>query len=145
MPDNNFNRRNRFIYSLLGVAFVLFSGFVYTQAVPENVTSTDPKAVHGKMLWQQKNCSSCHQLYGLGGYLGPDLTNVISTKSKGRNYAAAILKTGTQVMPNFHLNDTEIEALLAFLEQADKSGNNRVHSFKIELNGTITSEGKAQR
>ena len=145
MPESTFNRRNRFVYSLLGIAFVLFSGFVYTQAVPEDLTPTDPKAVHGKMLWQQHNCSSCHQLYGLGGYLGPDLTNVISTKGKGKNYAAAIMKTGTQVMPNFHLNDAEIEALLAFLDQADKSGNNRVHSYKIGLDGTITSEGETQQ
>jgi nitric oxide reductase subunit C len=145
MPDSNFACRNRFIYSLLGIAFVLFSGFVYTQAVPGNLTPTDPKAVQGKMLWQQKNCSSCHQLYGLGGYLGPDLTNTLSTKGKGRIYAAAIMKTGTQVMPDFNLNDTEIETLLAFLEQADKSGNNRVHSFKVGLDGTITSEGEVRK
>ena len=139
MPERNFNH-HRFIYTVLSVAFVVFSGFVYTQAVPENNTSVNPKAVHGKMLWQQHNCSSCHQLYGLGGYLGPDLTNTLSTKGKGENYAAAIMKSGTQVMPNFQLNDTEIEALLAFLEHADKSGNNRVHSFGIGLDGTITPE-----
>ncbi len=32
----------------------------------------------GKLLFQEYNCISCHQLYGLGGYMGPDLTNVIS-------------------------------------------------------------------
>jgi len=144
MPERNFSY-HRFIYTLLGVGFLVFSGFVYTQAVPENNSVVNPKAVAGKMLWQQHNCSSCHQLYGLGGYLGPDLTNTLSTKGKGRAYAAAIMKNGTQVMPNFHLNETEIEALLAFLDQADKSGNNRVHSYKIGLDGTITSEGETQR
>ena len=144
MPERNFNH-HRFIYTVLSIAFVVFSGFVYTQAVPENNTIVSPEAVHGKMLWQQHNCSSCHQLYGLGGYLGPDLTNTISTKGKGRDYAAAIMKNGTQVMPDFHLNDTEIEALLAFLEQADKSGNGRVHSYKIGLDGTINPEGETQK
>ena len=139
MPERNFSR-HRFVYTVLVFAFAVFSGFVYTQAVPENKVSASSEAVHGKMLWQQHNCSSCHQLYGLGGYLGPDLTNTISTKGKGKDYAAAIMKSGTQVMPNFHLNDTEIEALLAFLEHADKSGNNRVHSFSIGLDGTITPE-----
>ena len=144
MPERSFSR-HRFIYTVLVIAFTVFSGFVYTQAVPENKAAVNPKAVHGKMLWQQHNCSSCHQLYGLGGYLGPDLTNTISTKGKGKNYAAAILKSGTQVMPDFHLNDTEIEALLAFLEQADNSGNNRVHSYEIGLDGTITSEGETRK
>ena len=147
MPMNkrNFPSRNRLVYSVLGIAFVLFTGLVYTQAVPNKAEKVNPMAVHGKMLWQQHNCSSCHQLYGLGGYLGPDLTNVISTKGKGREYAAAIMKSGTQVMPYFHLNETEIEALLAFLEQADKSGNNRVHSYEIGLDGTITPEVELQR
>ena len=144
MPERNFSY-HRFIYTLLGVGFLVFSGFVYTQAVPENVTPTDPKAIHGKQIWQEKNFSSCHQLYGLGGYLGPDLTNVISAKGKGKIYAAAIMKSGTQVMPNFHLNDMEIEALLAFLEQADKSGNNHVHNYEIGLDGTITPQREKQR
>ncbi|MFC5269776.1 c-type cytochrome [Adhaeribacter terreus] len=143
MPERNFPR-HRLIYTVLIIVFAVFSGFVYTQAVPET-NAVNPKAVHGKTLWQQHNCSSCHQLYGLGGYLGPDLTNTLSTKGKGKNYAAAIMKNGTQVMPNFHLNDTEIEALLAFLEHADESGNNRVHSYQIGLDGTITSEGETQK
>ena len=145
MSPRNFNSRNRLVYTVLGIAFVLFTGLVYTQAVPYQAEIANPMAVHGKMLWQQKNCSSCHQLYGLGGFLGPDLTNVISAKGKGKIYAAAIMKSGTQVMPNFHLNDMEIEALLAFLEQADKSGNNRVHSYEIGLDGTITPEGEMKR
>ena len=145
MSPRNFNSRNRLVYTVLGIAFVLFTGLVYTQAVPDQAEIANPMAVHGKMLWQQKNCSSCHQLYGLGGFLGPDLTNVISAKGKGKIYAAAIMKSGTQVMPDFHLNDMEIEALLAFLEQADKSGNNRVHSYEIGLDGTITPEGEMKR
>src|SRR5688572_32352116 len=112
MSQGNLNSRNRLVYTVLGLAFVLFTGLVYTQAVPNKVENANPMAIHGKLLWQQHNCSSCHQLYGLGGYLGSDLTNVISTKGKGKNYAAAIMKTGTQVMPNFRLNDMEIEALL---------------------------------
>ncbi|KAA9325683.1 c-type cytochrome [Adhaeribacter soli] len=144
MSERTFTRY-RLIYTLLSIAFVVFSGFVYTQAVPENNKVVSSKAVQGKMLWQQHNCSSCHQLYGLGGYLGPDLTNTLSSKGKGRDYAAAIMKSGTQVMPDFHLNDAEIEALLAFLEHADKSGNNRVHSYKIGRDGTITSEGETRK
>ena len=145
MPQSSFTRQHQFVFFLLSIAFVLFSGFVYTQAVPGNSAHSNPKAVQGKMLWQQYNCSSCHQIYGLGGYLGPDLTNVISTKGKGRNYAAAIMKSGSKVMPDFYLNNAEIEALLAFLEQADRSGNNRVHSYEIGMDGTITSEGETQR
>jgi len=45
--------------------------------------SFSEKALQGQQLWQQNNCFSCHQIYGLGGYLGPDLTNVYSQRGKG--------------------------------------------------------------
>ena len=74
-----------------------------------NQNSLSKHASEGKLLWQQKNCASCHQIYGLGGYLGPDLTNVIS--SKGMDYARTFIETGTQKMPNLHLNKIEIDSI----------------------------------
>ena len=135
----NSDSRNRLVYLLLLAGFLGYTGFVYQSEVPAGKTTANHEQVlAGKMLWQQHNCSSCHQLYGLGGYLGPDLTNVLSAKGKGKAYAAAIMTSGTSVMPDFHLKPEEINALLAFLEHTDQSGRASVHGFKMEVNGSIT-------
>ena len=78
-------------------------------------------AAKGKMTFQKYNCAACHQLYGLGGYLGPELTTVISAPGKGKIYAKAILQKGTQRMPDFKLNDEEIKDLIAYLVAVDAS------------------------
>src|SRR6185369_4489230 len=92
----------RTIISIGLCLFLIYSGYLYThlpagdQQVSENVAT-------GKLLWQEYNCGACHQVYGLGGYLGPDLTN--SYSRRGSDYIKAFLKGGNQVMPNFHLDD----------------------------------------
>ena len=125
-------------FIVLAVAFLLYSAFVYEAAVPVvEVSTASQQALAGKALWQAHNCSSCHQLYGLGGYLGPDLTNAVSAKGKGPAYARAIMQNGTGVMPNFHLKPEEVEQLLAFLEHTDKSGRGSVHDYLPQPDGTI--------
>jgi nitric oxide reductase subunit C len=137
--------RNRLTYLVLATGFILFSAYVYSAEVPAARTVANAEQVaHGKMLWQKHNCSSCHQIYGLGGYLGPDLTNVLSAKGKGKAYAAAIMKTGTQVMPDFKLQEAELEALLAFLEHTDKSGRGSVHDYQMEMDGSIVPTYKEE-
>ncbi|MDX5348875.1 MAG: cytochrome c [Hymenobacteraceae bacterium] len=137
-PDKNRNLRYWYTYALLGAGFLVYSGFVYKAEVPASATQAPLRQVtEGKLLWQKHNCSSCHQLYGLGGYLGPDLTNTLSAKGKGPAYAAAILKSGTQVMPDFKLSNTEIASLLAFLEHVDNSGRGSVHDFVVTPGGSI--------
>ena len=81
------------------------------------------KAGEGKLIWQKYNCQSCHQLYGLGGYLGPDLTNIYSQPEKGEVVIRAMLKSGTRQMPSFELKEEEILVLLEFLKSADASGS----------------------
>ncbi len=79
------------------------------------------EAINGKLLYQKHNCTACHQIYGLGGYLGPELTTTISEKGKGEEYAKAILKSGTQRMPDFHLNEQEIKCLIEFFKYVDST------------------------
>lgn len=119
---------------LLIVSFLTYSGFIY-KSLPVDDMSVTEETSNGKMLWQQYNCTACHQVYGLGGYLGPDLTNTFSLK--GPEYIAAFLKSGTVTMPNFHLKENEIAALIAYLKNIDKSGSADPRSFIINNNGTI--------
>lgn len=125
------------VYATLVISYFVYTGFVYTSGTESFSPQTElsPEAKQGKILFQQHNCIACHQLFGLGGYLGPDLTNVISTKSEG--YARVILENGTLAMPNFKLNASEINQLIAFLKVVDASGTSPPRSFEIEWDGTV--------
>jgi nitric oxide reductase subunit C len=90
-------------------------------------------AIEGEKIWQENNCTACHQLYGLGGYLGPDLTNIISNPLKGAEYAKAFFNSGVNSMPKFNFTDEEKENLIHFLSAVDNSGyypnQNPTHSY----------------
>jgi nitric oxide reductase subunit C len=113
--------QKRIIFATLMTAFVVYTGLVYTAApnVEPAVTATE-QARRGHQLFQDNNCIACHQIYGLGGYMGPDLTNVYSTR--GPAYARAFLVAGTQQMPDFGLGEAEMDDLIAFLAFVDASG-----------------------
>jgi nitric oxide reductase subunit C len=96
----------------------------------------------GMQTWQEKNCQSCHQLYGLGGYMGPDLTNTASEKGKGPDYMRAFIKSGTSRMPNFHLSDTEVLNVIAFLKWVDRSGRSKVEAADVHWTGSYNLSTK---
>lgn len=125
-------------FSLLAV-FSCYTLFVYKLPVNNDEVNAD-EVMKGKMIWQKKNCLACHQIYGLGGFLGPDLTNIYSNKEKGPLYITAFVKAGTPSMPSFDLKEDEMQSLLAFLQHVSASGKSDPKTFKINSNGTI--EGK---
>ncbi|MCX6290151.1 MAG: cytochrome c [Bacteroidetes bacterium] len=108
-----------YVFLSLFLIFSAYSAVVYTTGTTGPAVAPCKKATEGKMLFQKYNCTACHQLYGLGGYLGPELTTTISQPGKGELFARAILKTGTQRMPDFKLRDEEIDAFIEFLKYVD--------------------------
>lgn len=127
--------------------FVLFS--INTAIIYVSGSENDPAdkfltqgAKDGKLLFQEYNCISCHQIYGLGGYMGPDLTNVMSEPNKGEGYVKSFIQNGTLRMPNFKLTESEVSALAAYLNYIDKTGISPVRDFEIEFDGTITQKEK---
>lgn len=115
------------LYVVMCMLFALFSGYVYVQPIirkipPGQFKDTD-KWARGKMIWQQNNCHTCHQIYGLGGYLGPDLTNVVSRPGYSEDYLKGIIQSGVKQMPGFALSKTEIDELLYFLRALDETGS----------------------
>lgn len=102
--------------------FASYNALIYFQGNVVKGSSMSSQALEGEQLYQNHNCASCHQLYGLGGYLGPDLTNVISNKEKGRDYVRAFLNSGSSAMPEFNFNDKEKDAFVAFLRHVDSTG-----------------------
>ena len=138
----------KIIWTLLFVSFITYSGIVYRDCDPKenNLNETeipDHSIKNGWMLWQEKNCQSCHQLYGLGGYMGPDLTNVYSAKNKGPEYMRGFIKYGMGRMPDYHLNDEEVADVISFLKWVDQSGQTAVHASSVHWTGTyIINEQK---
>lgn len=103
------------------VTFLVYTASVYTKgtALSENNPMLDTAAIQGKVLWQRYNCSSCHQLYGLGGFIGPDLTTTISRK--GDAYAKAIMLSGTKRMPHYGMTEQEADVITKFLSYVDST------------------------
>jgi nitric oxide reductase subunit C len=108
----------------LFLLFILYSSLVYTKgtesliALPKEETAL---VNEGKILFQEYNCISCHQVYGLGGYLGPELTTAYSDKNRGEGYMRALLGSGGQRMPNFHFSPKQIDAIIAYLKYVDST------------------------
>lgn len=78
------------------------------------------QGVAGQSIWRRENCQSCHQLYGFGGFLGPDLTNAIGGLSAER--FRSLLTVGAGQMPAFELPAAEVAALAQYLTEIDRTG-----------------------
>ena len=110
--------------SILILLYAGYSLLIYTKGTREDLSfSENEKTViaKGKALYQQHNCQSCHQLYGLGGYLGPDLTTTWSDKKRGEAYMRAMLQSGGNRMPRFQFSKEQTDQLIAYLKYVDST------------------------
>ena len=129
------------MFMTLCLAFIPYSLYVYTRGTEaSHIEPMSDEARYGQALFQKHNCVACHQFYGLGGYMGPDLTNVVS--NNGPAYTRAFLTSGTQRMPNFNLNDAELDAMVAFLEFVDTTGRYPASDYQIKWYGTVVENNE---
>ncbi|MBS1773997.1 MAG: cytochrome c [Bacteroidetes bacterium] len=128
------------IWILLFLVFLSYTIYLYINCDTGRQIPVERAVVAGRDLWQKKNCQACHQLYGLGGYMGPDLTNI--TRTKGENSTAIFIKYGTGKMPNLQLSDAEVQNLVAYLSWVDKSGTSKVPENKVHWSGTYLIDTK---
>jgi len=135
-------RQYRIILLVLVATFFIYNTAVYTIGTRNNLPPMSKKAMRGEWLWQKNNCTSCHQLYGLGGYLGPDLTNVISAEGKGPNYVKALMLSGIKAMPAFSFTKDEQNQIVAFLSCVDSTGYFPNHNAKLHFSGWVELEYK---
>ena len=108
---------------MLTLTILVFCFAFQTYLVYSDTTSTVPlteQEIAGRHIWQSKNCQACHQIHGFGGFLGPDLTNSASRITK-LQLEAQLLKDQGQ-MPVFELDQSQSDALWAFLQAIDKTG-----------------------
>lgn len=129
------------IFITLSVLFLIYSFSIYLKPLREKDHQKAPikkQAAAGKDVWQKHNCHTCHQLYGLGGYLGPDLTNVIAKPGYSDVFLKAIISNGISRMPAFDLTNQEMEDLLVFLQEMNETGTANPQDYSPQLNGTFT-------
>ncbi|MCZ2356391.1 MAG: cytochrome c [Bacteroidia bacterium] len=129
---------NKIVFGILLLAYLGFSLNIYLTPLSVDATTgyDVPLADSGKLVWQKYNCQSCHQLYSLGGYLGPDLTNILGRVPQ--EYIQTVIQYGNKQMPGFQMNDTEFKALIEFFKSTNASGNADPRTFKVQNDGMIS-------
>ena len=147
-PETYSGFSNKFKVTSIAILLLLFAGYTLWidtgSAGMKKPHVATGLAADGKLLFQQYNCQACHQIYGLGGYMGPDLTNVFSTPGKGPVYMTAFLQSGTNRMPNFHLSQHDISSLIAYLATVDSTGYSPIQKYKISWYGSIEFTDKPE-
>lgn len=116
-------RVNRAYLAILLTAAAGMSLYAYLH--PGDPAPPDPLPENwelGLHVWRKNNCQTCHQIYGLGGYMGPDLTNVFLPRRGSRSYVEGIVKHGSIPMPRLGLTDEEVQAVATFLEHTGRTG-----------------------
>jgi nitric oxide reductase subunit C len=113
-------------FILLFISYIAYTVIVYTEGTvkDEKYSLAEQQQIRkGKELFQKYNCSSCHQLYGLGGYLGPELTTAWSDKHRGKEYMKVFLMAGGQRMPKYNFNEDEINSIISYLRYVDSTAS----------------------
>ena len=109
------------VFLVLATGFLFQTVFVYSDwPRPDAPQELSPLAKSGLDLWRENNCQACHQIYGYGGFLGPDLTNVMAR----RPYEdwTDILTLGRKQMPAFDFDEAQRGAIVTFLTEIDRTG-----------------------
>lgn len=127
------------IFITLTVAYLLYSFMLYTSSSkqPKIQLYKNELAIRGRLIFQKYNCQDCHQLYGLGGYLGPDLTNVYKKYNGNELSLKALFKGGIQQMPLFDLSEEEEKELIEFFKMTNESGSADPRDYKFFPSGMI--------
>lgn len=103
---------------------LLFAAIIFDseRRIPERSNAKDitPGVIAGKKIWETNNCIGCHSLLGEGAYFAPELGNVY--KRRGGDFIKIWMQAmptgapGRRQMPQFNLNDEQLNNLVEFLK-----------------------------
>ena len=86
----------------------------------------EPSPAVGEQLVEKYGCRNCHRIGGVGALTGPELDAVVR-RDREVDPAHVTLRLWLRnpkgvrpntPMPNFHLSDSEIEAIIMYLDSA---------------------------
>ena len=101
-------------------------GYIQTQST--DIAAITPGVEKGKAIWERHSCINCHTLLGEGAYYAPELGNVwaryggMDDPDVARDGIKTWIKNqptgieGRRQMPNFGLNEEELDALVDFFQ-----------------------------
>jgi nitric oxide reductase subunit C len=138
-------KNNILIISILIILFGVYNVLIYSSYDCKTPIKLSTRALQGQKLWQNNSCWSCHQVYGLGGYLGPDLTNIYSSPNKGRSYIKAFLNSGVKSMPKFNFSEEEKEAIVSYLKHIDSTGYFPNYDADLHRTGWVELKHKNEK
>lgn len=130
------NKRQARLFAIGGTAVsaLVFLGLtIDSHRQFDRLTNADKittQVTRGKDVWHENNCINCHTLFGEGAYYAPDLTKI--TKLRGEAYLTAYMKDPSKfydetrhrrLMPKQDISDTDIAALIAFLDWVSNVDN----------------------
>jgi len=105
----------------IAVYFIVFLFLSGNSEFDNSTNKVSHDVILGRKIWLKNGCVSCHSIYGLGGFLGPDLTEV-SGRRDGE-YIRQMILNGGDKMPAFHFHEGEINSLLSFFQYMFSSNN----------------------
>lgn len=121
--------------------FAVFAALVvqthlYAISTSTDATTLTPAVEHGKRIWEKHACINCHTILGEGAYFAPEVGNVFIRYGGDKDPQGArdAIKgwmqgqpsgvVGRRQMPQFHLNDQELDDLVSFLEWVSRIKTN---------------------
>ncbi len=113
------------VLGLLVASYLLLSIIAYLDFPRHN--SNEPLSElerTGLSIWRENNCQACHQIYGFGGFLGPDLTNRVTDQTPDQQLSR-ILTSGSRKMPAFNFSPADQSAVAAFLRAVNRTGRSQ--------------------
>jgi nitric oxide reductase subunit C len=116
-----------FFFLIIFIALTAHSVMYITDESTDTDGLTESVAM-GKHVWEKHSCIKCHTLLGEGAYFAPELGNVW-VRYGGRDDAEGAREglkqwmnsqptgiEGRRQMPQFNLSESELDALIDFLE-----------------------------
>jgi len=134
--------RKRGILICLVILYLVANYFVYTSATATTEPIND-SARSGRLVFQKYNCVACHQIYGLGGHMGPDLTNVMT--EKGEPYVRSFVENGTQRMPKFEMSTQELDDLVSYFDYLGKTSEYQNSNYSFTWYGTVNQQEPTEK
>ena len=142
---SNITRKYLFVIAILIAVFSVYNYIIYTSEGNTTTASLSSEAKFGQQIWNENSCWSCHQLYGSGGYLGPDLSNIYSHPDKGPSYIKAFLSSGVKTMPRFNFSEAEKEGVVEYLKGIDQTGYYPNLDATFDLSGWVQLKYKGEK